>query len=389
MELDATQYTSQTIQELGRIGSCASDEIAKPRRLSGGDIVPLSGSPRCSPPDHVVSAVHRMMSETGYAPGRGLPDLKEAVAQRIRRSTSTEVDPETQVVVVNGGMQALHVVMLSLIDAGDEVVIPTPCYSYDGLVRLASGNPVYVPMLSESGYSWDLDRIRAAISPRTKLLVVNTPVNPTGRVLNHDELVGLVEIANEHDLLILADEAYDRLVYDGRSHESIMSIESAAARTVLVQSATKSFSLGAWRLGWIVAPSSFVDIFAKTVEWTMIAVSRAGQAAAAAAITGPHEWLDEMVLDFQQNRDVCVKHLNEFSELSFVQPQGGPFVLPDVSALELSGDDFAKILITEHGLRVTGGSYYHAPDCIRIPFGGTQEALDETFRRMRVAIDAL
>lgn len=326
------------------------------------------------------------MKDTGYAPARGLPLLREAIAARTERLTGIPVDPETQVVVTNGAMQALHIIMTALLQPGDEVVIPSPCFSYDGLVKLARGTAVYVPMQAESEYAWDIDRIEAAIGASTKLLIVNTPTNPTGRVLSRSDLERLDQIADRYRILVVADEAYDRLVYDGRRHESIYGVAEASERTLLVQSATKSFAMGAWRVGWIVGPPTLATIFAKMIEWMMLAGCHVSQAAVAAAIDGPEDWLENLASEFQRNRDLSAASLKRIGGLPFVVPQGGPFLLPDVSALGISGDDFAKLLILEYGLRVSGGGYYNSPDCIRIPFGGAPNAIEETFRRLEMAV---
>ena len=384
--IDSASYAARQVEALGRIGSCLSDELATPRKLQGGDIVPISGSPRRTPPEHVVAAAQAALRETGYAPVRGTASLRRAIGQRVLDVTSVPIDSDSQVVVTNGAMQALHIILTALLNPDDEVIIPSPCFSYDGLVKLARGRPIYVPMRAEENFAWDMDRIDAAVGPRTKLLVVNTPVNPSGRVLTHEELVRLVDIAQRHDLLILADEAYDRLVFDGRKHESIYGVNGAAERTLLVQSATKTFAMGGWRVGWIVASPSFSAMFAKLVEWMMLASNHVAQAAVAAAIVGPQQWLEDLPLEFQVNRDRAVDALRNIEKLSFVVPQGGPFMLPDISALGFSGDEFAHLLIAEHGLRVTGGSFYDTPSRIRIPLGGTPEAIDETFRRLGQAV---
>jgi len=237
--LSQLDFVCTDVQNLGRIGSCIADEMALPRKLRVEDTILISGAPRREPPEHVLEAAKSQLTATGYAPRRGMPKLQNAIAQRVERQTGQPVDASNQVVVMNGAMQALHIVMSSLLSNGDEVVIPTPSYSYDGLVRLAHGNPVYVPMSPHQDYKWDLDKIEAAITRKTKLLIVNTPVNPTGRVLSADELKHLVQIAQQHNLLIVADEAYDRLVYDDNQHVSIYGVEGAAERTLLVQSATK------------------------------------------------------------------------------------------------------------------------------------------------------
>ncbi|WIH04879.1 aminotransferase class I/II-fold pyridoxal phosphate-dependent enzyme [Xanthomonas translucens pv. graminis] len=374
---------------IGRVGSCFADELSQQRKREGGDIVPLSGAPRRPPPAHVIEAAQRAMTETGYAQGRGILALRQALATKVAGETGIRVDAEQQIVVTNGAMQALHIIMTGLLAPDEEVIIPSPCYSYDGLVRLAGANPVIVPMRIEDDYAWDMERIRSAITAKTRLLVVNTPTNPTGRVLTMVELTELVRIAQEYDLLLLADEAYDRLVYDGRRHVSIYSIEGAAERTIVVQSATKSYAMGAWRIGWIVAPRTLTTVFARMIEWMMLAVNHIAQAAATAVISGPQDWLADLATEFQSNRDLSVGLLGTIEGISFVVPQGGPFLIPDVSRLGVSGDDFAETLIKAYGLRVSGGSHYHSPKSIRVPYGGTPAAIEETFHRMRHAVTAL
>jgi aspartate/methionine/tyrosine aminotransferase len=374
---------------LERFGACEAEDLLRPRMQRGHDVVQLSGAPRLAPPEHVLAAAQGAMRETGYAHGRGLPALRQAIARRVERHTGVAVDFDSQVVVTNGAMQALHVIMSALLETGDEVIIPTPGFSYDGLVKLAGARPVHVPMAAAEDWAWDMARIEAAVTPRTRLLMVNTPVNPTGRVLTMRELEQLAAIARRHNLLVVVDEAYDRMVYDGREHHCILSVPGMAERTLLVQSATKSFAMGAWRIGWLVAPPAFTALFAKVVEWMMLAVNRVAQAAVEAALSGPQDWLAGVGPQFQANRDLAVGLLRQVEGIRFSVPQGAPFLLPDVSGLGVSGDAFAHTLITEYGVRITGGSHYHAPLCFRMPFGGTTEAIEESVRRIALAAAAL
>ena len=253
MTLSDTQLQrSRRLDAVGRAGSRATDARADQLRLQGVDVLPLSGHPQVALPAHVVEAVTRTLADNVSAPSRGLPVLREALARRTQALYGVTVDPDRELVVVNGAMQGLSLAFRALLNPGDEVVIPSPCFFFDGTIRLAGGIPRYVPMDAADGYAWDIARIEQAITPQTRVLLVSSPVNPTGYVVPAADCARLAELAVRHNLTIVSDEAYERFVYDGRPYPSMLAqADLLGSRLVVIASASKSYAMSglARRLG--------------------------------------------------------------------------------------------------------------------------------------------
>ncbi|MCC7104051.1 MAG: pyridoxal phosphate-dependent aminotransferase, partial [Chloroflexi bacterium] len=233
------------------------------------------------------------------------------------------------------------------------------------------------------GYRWDLEALERAVTPRTKLLMVHSPVNPTGVVLTIDELRQLAEIADRHDLLLVYDESYDRLVYDGRRHRSPAELPFARERLIVIQSFTKSFAMSPWRVGYLVAPLTLASHFGKLVEWELLMVSHVAQAAATAALTGPQDWLSGVAGAFQSNRDGLWSAVVENGELSALKPEGGPFLFISAPGLGLSGDRLRERLLNESGIPTEPGAFFGSSDHVRLSLGSPPDVITEAGELLR------
>lgn len=363
------------------VGSRLLAAQVKAARRRGVDVLPLMPYAERSPSPEAVEAAVREIRLNREAPSRGLPELCAVVAERIGAEIGQPVDPEAEVLVTNGSMQALNLVFRAILDPGDEVIIPAPCYFFGGCVEMAGGHPVHVPMDEAADYAWDIDSIAAAVTPRTVAIVVNTPVNPTGVVLGDETLRAIADLAERHDLLIVSDESYDTMVYDGRRHLSCASIGNAASRTALIRSFTKSYAMPAWRVGYIVGPRSIIDASAKALEWEQLHGSHVAQAGAAAAMRHPVYPGDSMAREFQQLRDVIHPFVAADHPLHAVKPSGGPFVFINVAgAFESSTQASAALL--EAGIPTTAGHFCRSDRHVRMAFGASPEVLREAGRRI-------
>lgn len=380
-------WVSSIVQDLPRVASRVADEWALRNKPEEGDFLPLKPYPPLSTPEHIIRAAQEAAAHPYSAPARGLPSLIEAVCQQLAAECSAEINSETEVLVTNGGMNALHIVFLTLLEPGDEVIVPSPCFFLEGLMQRLGSRLVFVPMDERRNFEWDLDRIEDAITERTKILFLNTPVNPTGRVLTLEELQRIGEIAEENNLCMLSDESYDRLIYDGRKHISPLALPSCRERTVLIRSFTKSYVMPSWRVGYIVAEAGLTAAFLKMFEWINLYANQVCQAAAAAAITGPQDWLAESASMLQTNRDRVLAGMRDIEELSCVRPQGGPFVFPNVSQLSVSSDTFADLLFRRFGVPAISGSAMQGPRHVRIPIGATNDTIDELVSRLHKAVE--
>jgi aspartate/methionine/tyrosine aminotransferase len=305
----------------------------------------------------------------------------EAIAARLARENGVVVDPEQEIVVTNAANHALSVLFATMLDSGDEVLTFSPHYYYQGLIELAGGVPTYAPTREVDGWTWDLDALRAAVTPRTKVVVVNTPTNPTGHVASDDDLRGVAAIAEEHDLLIVSDEAYDHTVYDGGRHRSIAALPEAAGRTLTVVSATKSYAMRHWRVGFLAGPARLIAHCRNVLEWNLFNCNHVAQHALLAALEGPQDWVKDIGRRFERCRDAMVEGLGVLPGASFAIPMGGPFLFLRVDG----ADGFRYRLLREHGVATDPGSYFGSAGHLRLAFGGELADVYEAAKRVRAA----
>ena len=339
-------------------------------RAAGVEPVPLAGTPSPALPDHVVGAVAAVLGRPMSAPpSRGLVPLREALSVELRRSTGRTVDPETELVVTNGAMHALGLCFRSLLGAGDEVVVPAPCFFFDGPIRSAGATPVYVHCRRSTGWRWEPDALERAIGARTRALLLCNPGNPTGHVPTPDEVAEAVRVAVEHDLLVVTDEAYEAALWDGATLASAFGL---ADDVVLVRSLGKSLSLPQLRLGIVSGPSARVSSCARTLEWDCLRVDLAAQTAALAALEGPRDWLDEVRAGLLDDRAVACAAVAATPGLSAALPAAAPFLFVRAE----SGEPVAEALVGA-GLPVVDGVHFQAPGYARLPFAGAARVEEE------------
>lgn len=380
----STRHSSSRSMLLERVGSRGVDARVEELEKAGHTILPLKPYPNRPLPPHIVNAAIHAVQEPHSAPSRGLDNLRQAIAGRLEQELRLTLDPEREILVTNGGMHALFVAFAALVDTDEEVIVPAPCYFLQGIADLLGFNFVYVPMLESAEFRFDPERLAAAITPHTRAIFLNTPVNPTGYVFTKSDLEFLIDLAHTHGLMIVSDESYDRMVYDGRRHISPLELPGSRECTVLVRSLTKSYCMPAWRVGYITAPSELVPEMTKVLEWQCLYGSGISQAAAAAALEGPQDWLAGIAEEFQANRDRILSHLAS-TPLSCVTPQGAPFVFLNTSKLDMTGDVFATALLERFGIAATPGSTLKSLYHVRVPIGGSAELLDLAGQRLALA----
>ena len=334
--------------------------IAAERALAGRDVLPLKGSVAAPLPPHVREAAAAALDEhTVTPPSRGHLELRAAIA----RSLPAAADPERELLVTNGAMHALSLVFRALLEAGDEVVVPTPCYFFAGLVERAGG--VFVPVPS-----WDPVAIERAVTPRSKVLVLTNPNNPDGRLPTRAEVDGLLALAARHGLTVLTDEAYERCIHDGE-----LASAWGAPNVTLVRSLGKSLAMPAWRIGFVAAAAGVIDACLRELEWDVIRVSHVAQRAAAAALDGPQDWLDEVAAGYRRDRDAAHAAVADHPILSAPLPSATPFLWLDLGGLP------AQSLLAA-GLAVVDGVHFGMPGHARLPFAGAAEHEAELHRRL-------
>jgi aspartate/methionine/tyrosine aminotransferase len=282
--------------------------------------------------------------------------------------------------------------ILGLVDPGDEVLVPDPGYPiYESLTRFVGGTPVPVPIRMEHDFRIDLDELASLVTPRTRLLVINSPANPTGGVLTRADLEAIAELAIRHDLVVLADEIYGRILYDGQEHVSIASLPGMAERTIVLDGFSKTFAMTGWRMGYAIVPPWLVSAYGQLVINTISCVPTFAQVGAVEAIRGPQEPMAAMVDEFRARRDLIVDGLNAIPGIRCLSPKGAFYVFPDISGTGLSGRQFADRLLMEANVCVLAGTAFGgvAAGHIRISYATSRPNLTNALGRIRSFVDAL
>jgi aspartate aminotransferase len=280
----------------------------------------------------------------------------EAIAQKMNDDNDIHANPKTDIVVTPGGKWALYLALAALLNPGDEVLYLEPVWvSYPPMIKLAGGVPVPVSLSSEDNYRVTADLIRAKMTPKTKALMVNSPSNPTGRVLTHEELREITKVAVEEDLYVISDEIYEKLVFDDRKHESIGSLPGMAERTLTANGMSKAYAMTGWRLGWLVGPENIIKLAVKMNSQTVSSAANFTMHAAVAALTGPQDSIETMRASYQARRDFMVNALNEIDGVACQLTEGAFYLFPSFPGSSKNSLDLAEALLENAGIAGTPG----------------------------------
>ena len=376
----------QTIQESGTVA--AHD---RSRRLidAGVEVVDLSGGdPDFSTPDHIVDAATHAMREgyTHYVGSRGVPGLLAAIAEKLVRDNALPVeDPHQMILVTPSGKYAAAAAILALVESGDEVLILDPSFpSFDALVRLAGGQPVHVELQWGEGFSVDESRLRAALSTRTRAIVVNSPNNPTGRVLSQSEAAAIAAVAQEADLLVFSDEIYERITYDRAAHISLGSLPGMFQRTITLNGFSKTYAMTGWRLGYLAAPASFVREILKVHQHLVTCAASFSQVGGLAALRGPQTCVQTMVAEYTARRARLIPTLNNLPGVVCSWPEGAFYAFPRIEGVGDSAE-LATTLLEEAHVSVTPGAAFGpaGEGHLRLSFANGRDRLDNAVGRMQ------
>ena len=366
----------------------AFEAAARARALaaSGRDIVHLHlGEPDFDTPPNIVEAAVRALrdGQTHYAPPPGVPAFREAIAADFTRRRGAQVSPD-RVVVTPGAKPIMAYTMMALVGPGDEVLVPDPGFPiYESMARFMGATPVPVPMRPEADFRLDLDELRSLITPRTRLLIFNSPQNPTGGLLTRGDIEGIAAIAMAHDLVVLADEIYSRIVYAGE-HVSILTVDGMDERTIVLDGLSKTYAMTGWRLGWGILPMSLVPVFERLLINSVSCTATYAQLAGAEALNGPQDAVDAMVREFRTRRDLIVAGLEALPGITAPMPRGAFYAFPDVSGTGMSGRTFAERLLLEAGVSTLAGTAFggQATGSLRVSYANSQDNLRRALERM-------
>lgn len=397
-----TNFISDRINRMAASATLAMSQKSAELRAAGVDVINLSvGEPDFNTPGHIKEAAKKAIDDnyTRYPPVPGYMDLRKAVAEKLRRENGLEGMEAANIVISGGAKQALCNVILSVVNPGDEVIIPTPAWvSYMELVKLADGVNVLVPAGIEQDFKITPAQLEAAITPRTRMLLLCSPSNPSGSVYSREELAALVEVLERHpQVLVLSDEIYEHINYTG-AFTSMASFGSIADRTVVINGVSKAYAMTGWRMGYCAAPLPIAKACTKLQGQTTSGISTIAQRAALAAYTGPQECVSEMREAFRRRRDLVVRLAREIPGLKVNEPQGAFYLFPDVSAylgktadgkVMATDDDLCMYLLEHAHVATVSGTAFCLPGYIRLSYAASDEALEEAMRRIAAALARL
>ena len=381
---------------MDRIGTeTAFEAAARARALeaTGRSVIHLEiGEPDFDTPANIREAAKRALDRgaTHYTPTVGIPELRAAIAADATARKGFAVTPD-RVAVVPGGKPVMFFAILALVDEGDEVIYPDPGFPiYESMASYVGGKAVPCPIRQEHGFRLDPDELAALVTPRTRLVILNSPANPTGGVSTRDDLERIAAVARRYDFTILADEIYGRILYEGE-HVSIASLPGMAERTIVLDGFSKTYAMTGWRLGYAILPEPLVTPFSRLIVNSVSCTNAATQWAGVEALTGPQSSVDQMVAEFKARRDLIVDGLNAIPGITCLRPSGSFYVFPDISATGLTGDELADRLLNEGGVSALAGTafgqvgQYH----LRFSYANSRENITEALRRTREVVEPL
>ncbi|NNC88076.1 MAG: pyridoxal phosphate-dependent aminotransferase [Akkermansiaceae bacterium] len=357
----------------------------KALRAQGEEVYGLAGGePEMDTPDHIKQAAFTALQEgkTKYTPAAGIPELREGIAEKLLTDNSLAYDPK-QICVTSGGKQACFNTILAMCEEGDEVILPAPFWvSYPEMVRLAGAEPVIVETTRQNGWKITAEQFEEAMTPKTKMIVINSPGNPTGAVYTEEELAALGEVALSEDIVILSDEIYEKLVYGDAKHVSMASIsEELQNLTVICHGFGKAYSMTGWRLGYTAAPESVAPALAKIQSHTTSNATTFAQYGALAALKGPQTFVDDMRAEYDVRRQFLLGRLQAIPNIKVVEPQGAFYFFVDCSELGLKSQNLCDKLLTRYKVAAVPGIAFGHDASVRLSYCTTLDVLNEGVTR--------
>lgn len=359
---------------------------AKAMKAEGIDVCSFSaGEPDFPTPAHICEAAKQALDsgKTRYGAAAGEPELRRAIAHKLQIDNNINYQPEN-IIVTNGGKHSLFNTILALVEKGDEVIIPAPYWlSYPDMVKLAGGTPIIVQTLAENDYKITPEQLKAAITPKTKIFILNSPSNPTGTVYTPDEIRTIAEIIVDRDLLVISDEIYEKILYDGVEHLSIGSISPELfERTITSNGFAKSYSMTGWRLGYAAAPVELINATIKIQGHSTSNVCTFAQYGAIAALTHSQACVQEMLEAFTVRREIMYEAISSMTKLSCPKPYGAFYLFIDITKTGMTSLEFCNALLEEQQVAAIPGIAFGADNCIRLSYATDLKTIQEGLKRL-------
>jgi aminotransferase len=349
------------------------------------------GEPDFTTPDHIVDAAVKAAQNgfTHYTDVDGTIELRQAVAEKLRKENAIDVDPKTEVTITSGSQEAMLVTALGFLNPGDEALILDPYYpAYFEDTYIAEATPVTVPLDEDRNYRVEVEALEERITEKTRLIWMCNPCNPSGHVFLKKDLENIAVVAQKHDLLVFADEIYEKLVYDSAKHVSIGSVKGMEDRTITVNGFSKAYAMTGWRIGYVVAKKRLSDTLRKLHYYAVLCPNAISQKAAVAALTGPQDCVQEMLREYGRRRRLVIDELNLIESAPYVVPRGAFYVFPNFSAFEKSDETLAQRLLMEAGVVTVPGSSFgkSGEGHLRLSYSISYEQIKEGMERLRTSI---
>ncbi|MGO9645157.1 MAG: pyridoxal phosphate-dependent aminotransferase [Candidatus Bathyarchaeia archaeon] len=352
------------------------------------DLVHLElGEPDFRIPDHATEAAIQALSEgfTKYTPNAGIEDLRQAISEKLKRENEIDADSNGEIMVTAGAMEALSLSILCTVDQGDEVLIPDPGYvSYLAHVLLAGGVPIFVPLREQNDFRMRAEDIESLITKKTRMIIVNSPSNPTGAVELQEDLKGIADLAQHHDLLVLSDEPYERLVYKGNVHHSIAALPGMLERTVSIFSFSKTYAMTGMRIGYIASGRELIQQMIKMQEHYVGSINSPAQKAAIAALRGPQTCVANMLSEYTRRREILIDGLNDTGVITCKKPAGTFYAFPNITKTGFDSETFAEKLLREAKVVTVPGVAFgnNGKGHLRLSFATSMDNVIEAVKRI-------
>lgn len=375
---------------------------AKALKDRGEDVISFSaGEPDFNTPDNIIDAAIEAMKKglTKYTPASGIVQLKEAICKKLSDDNNLNYNP-SQVIISTGAKQCLSNLFQAILNPGDEVIIPVPYWvSYPELIKLYGGVPVFVNTKADNNFKYEINELEKVVNNRTKAILINSPNNPTGTVFGYEDLKSIAEFAKRHDLLIISDEIYEKLIYDEEKHISIASIsEDAYNRTIIINGLSKTYSMTGWRIGYAAGPQELIKIMSSIQSHTTSNPTSVCQYAAVEAITGPQDKINYMIEQFKLRRNYMAEKINSIKGVCCIKPKGAFYVMVNIKDLlnksidgEYIGDslNLANLLLEKYLVAVIPGVAFGDDNYIRLSYATSMENIERGLNRLEEFVSNL
>ena len=383
-------------RKMSRLGTESAFKVlaqAQALEAKGIEVIHLEiGEPDFDTPPNIRDAAIKAINngDTHYCNSQGLIELRREIAREVARTRHVSVDP-SRIVVTPGAKPIMFYSILALLDEGDEAIYPDPGFPiYESMINFTGARPVPIPLREELDFRLDLDELNSIITPRTRLLIINSPHNPTGGVLRKDDINAIAELSKKHNFIVLADEVYENIIYQGE-HHSIISLPDMADRTILLNGFSKTYAMTGWRLGYAVMPEEMVEPVVRLIVNSVSCTPAFIQQAGIEALRGPQTSVASMVAEFKKRRDMIVDGLNKIAGISCLRPGGAFYVFPNVKKLDPDADRLADYLLQEAGVATLSGRAFgkFGNDYLRLSYATSLKNIEKALAKINNAVSKL